>query len=167
MNGRRSAAGGGSSIMKVTVCWVATTALICVPAPAPADDSVIDRVRACVTEADDAERLACYDFAIGRSKPGQNEDLGVTGELLRQRQRQAAPPASPPQEMSGKIVAISKRPYGKFVVTLDNGQVWAQSEVLDFSLELGDVVTIRRGVLGALWMVKGNHHAQTRVERIK
>src|SRR4030088_539798 len=94
MNGCRTTAGSGSRIMKVTVCCVVTTALTCVPVLAPADDSVIDRVRACVTETEDAKRLACYDFAIGRSKPGQNEDLGVTGELLRQRQRQAGPPTS-------------------------------------------------------------------------
>jgi hypothetical protein len=131
------------------------------------DDSVIDRMRACATEADEAKRLACYDLQIGRSKSGQNADLGVTGELLRHKQKQAGITAAPPEDMTGKVVAIGSRGFGKFVVTLDNGQVWGQQEVPDFTLHVGDVITIRRGVLGALWMVSPSGHSQTRVQRIK
>jgi hypothetical protein len=69
--------------------------------------------------------------------------------------------------MTAKVVAIANGHYGKSVVTLDNGQVWAQQEVPDFTLRVGDVVTIRRGVLGALWMVSPSSHAQIRVQRIK
>jgi hypothetical protein len=32
---------------------------------------------------------------------------------------------------------------------------------------MGDVITIRRGALGALWMVSPSGHAQVRVKRIK
>jgi hypothetical protein len=124
-------------------------------------------MRNCATEADEAKRLVCYDSAIGRSKSGQNDDLGVTGELLRHKEKQAGLTEAPPKDMSGKVVAIARAPYGKFIVILDNGQVWAQQELLDFSLEVGDVITIRRGLLGALWMTNGNRRAETQVQRIK
>ncbi len=69
--------------------------------------------------------------------------------------------------MSAKVVSVIEAPSGKFVVTLDNGQVWSQQEVLEFALQAGDVVTVRHGVLGALWMSNGRRHLETRVQRIK
>jgi hypothetical protein len=146
-------------------CLIAA-ALTCVQGLALGGDSVIDRMRACAIEADEAKRLACYDLQIGRSKSGQNDDLGVTGDLLRHKQRQAGIAKEAPQDMSGTVVAITERRFGKFVVTLDNGQVWAQQEVLDFTLKVGDVITIRRGLMGALWMVNPSGRVQTRVQRI-
>jgi hypothetical protein len=153
--------------MKVNGRWAIAAALICGHGSALGDESVIDRMRTCATEADEAKRLACYDLQIGRSKSGQNDDLGVTGELLRHKQKQAGIAAAPPDDLTGKVVAIANRGFGKFVVTLDNGQVWAQQEVPDFTVRVGDVITIRRGVLGALWMVSPSGHSQTRVQRIK
>jgi hypothetical protein len=46
-------------------------------------------------------------------------------------------------------------------------ELYSLQELLDFSLEVGDVITIRRGLLGALWMTNGNRRAETRVQRIK
>ena len=130
------------------------------------DDAVIDRMRTCATEPDEAKRLACYDLQIGRSKR-QNDDLGVTGELLRHKQKQAGITPAAPADVTAKVAALANRGSGKFVVTLDNGQVWAQQEVPDFTLQVGDVITLRRGVLGALWMVSPSGHDQIRVQRIK
>jgi hypothetical protein len=45
--------------------------------------------------------------------------------------------------------------------------VWAQQEVPDFTLQVGDVIAVRRGVLGALWMVSPSGRDQVRVQRIK
>jgi hypothetical protein len=153
--------------MKVNGRWLVAAALISGHGPALGGESVIDRVRACATEADEAKRLVCYDSAIGRSKSGQNDDLGVTGELLRHKEQQAGIPAAPAEDLTGKVVAIANRGSGKFVVTLDNGQVWAQQEVPDFTLQVGAVITVRRGVLGALYMVSPSGHAQVRVQRVK
>ena len=147
--------------------WAVAAALILGQGAALGSESVIDRMRTCATEADQAMRLACYDLQIGRSKSGQNDDLGVTGEFLRHKQKQAGITAVPPDDLTGKVVAVAELRYGKIVVTLDNGQVWAQQEVPDFTLQMGDVITIRRGLLGALWMVSPSGHAQVRVQRVK
>jgi hypothetical protein len=153
--------------LKVNGRWAIAAALICGHGTAVGDDSIVTRMRTCAIEADEAKRLACYDLQIGRSKSGHNDDLGVTGEFLRHKQNQAGITAAPPDNMTGKVVAIANRRFGKFAITLDNGQVWAQQEVPDFTLQVGDVITIRRGVLGALWMVSPSGHDQTRVQRIK
>ena len=49
--------------------------------------------------------------------------------------------------MSATVTAIDKRPRGELVVTLDNGQVWAQKNAERyFPLEVGDPVAILAGV---------------------
>jgi hypothetical protein len=130
------------------------------------DDSIIDRMRICATEANEAKRLACYDSAIGRSQ-GASEDVGVTGQLLRSQRRQAGLTEAPAQDMSAKVVSVVQPPLGKLVVTLDNGQVWAQQEVLDFPLHVGDFITVKHGLFGAMWMSNGRRHLETRVQRIR
>ena len=158
---------GGTCLLKVNGRWAIAAALMCGHGAALGDDAVIDRMRACASEADEAKRLACYDLHIGRSKGRQNEDLGVTGELLRQKQKQAGITAATPADVTAKVATLANRGSGKFVVTLDNGQVWAQQEAPDFTLQVGDVITLRRGVLGALWMVSPSGREQVRVQRIK
>ena len=69
--------------------------------------------------------------------------------------------------MTAKVVAVVQPPLGKLVVTLDNDQVWAQQEVVDFPLQVGDVITVRQGLLGALWMSNGRRQLETRVQRVR
>jgi hypothetical protein len=132
-----------------------------------ADESALTHVRACALEAHDALRLACYDSAIGRTRTGSSDEIGLTGELLRNQRRQAGMAETPPQSVHAKVVAVSRPPTSKIVVTLDNGQVWSQQELLEFPIEIGDDVSIRSGLLGVLWMVDGHRHRETRVTRIQ
>ncbi len=132
-----------------------------------AAESMDDRLRACVAEPDDALRLACYDQAMGRAA-GQPADFGMTPELMRKKQAQSgvsAPP--PPADLSAAVTRVSTQSSGRFLVTLDNGQVWAQQENQDFTLKPGDLVTIKPGLFGALWMLGPSHRSQTRVKRVK
>jgi hypothetical protein len=151
---------------KLSLRFALTGAIACVTATAPAADQLIDRLRACAAEVKDAMRLHCYDMAIGRSQGGRDDDIGVTGELLRSKRRQAGLTEVAPRDMSAKVVSVIEAPSGTFVVTLDNGQIWSQEEALSFQLQPGDVVTVRHGVLGVLWMRNGHRHLETRVQRI-
>lgn len=146
--------------------WLVAITLTCsVSVTRANDDPVIQRMRDCGTEMDHAKRLACYDSAIGRTET--SDDVGLTGKLLRKRQ-QGKFAATAPKSVRAKVVAITRPPTGKFVVTLDNGQVWSQQEVLDFPLEVSDEVTIRPGLLGALWLVDEHRkNRETRVTRVR
>jgi hypothetical protein len=152
--------------MTLSAHWLAA-AVLCSGA-ALADD-MLDSVRQCVKQLDDAKRLACYDLAAGRTKPGRNDDLGVTNQLLHEKERAAGISAPSPKDLdlSAVVRTVEQAAYGKFVVTLDNGQVWAQQEELDFPLAAGDRITIRRGMLGALYFAKTGQNLTTRVRRVR
>jgi hypothetical protein len=99
---------------------------------APAADDLAARIAACTREQDDTVRLACFD-------------------------RAAEPQAPTPKRMSATVTAIEKRPRGELVVTLDNGQVWAQKNAdRYFPLEVGDPVAILAGALGSFRLIAGS-----------
>jgi len=152
--------------MTLSARWLA--ALVLCSGAAFADD-MLDSVRECMKQSDDAKRLACYDSALGRTKPGLNNDLGVTNKLLHEKQRAAGISAPSPKDLdlSAVVQTVAQAAHGKFVVTLDNGQVWAQQEEVDFPLAAGDHITIRRGMLGALYLAKTGQNLTTRVGRIR
>jgi hypothetical protein len=71
-------------------------------------------------------------------------------------------------EISATITNLGTQPRGEYVITLDNGQVWAQ-KVADgrFRLKIGDQVKIRAGSLGAYFMSVGSSDRTTRVTRTR
>lgn len=139
----------------------------------------------CVTVADDAARLACYDRAFGRTPAAKaapsaqaTAPVGSTAPTatgsasefgLSEAQRQAKDPAraaSSPESISAKAISVRWRKYGEFVVTLDNGQVWEQLEPMPSAVvKVGDSVTIKKGWLGSYMLVTAGR-VGTKVRRI-
>jgi hypothetical protein len=123
--------------------FILTTALLAaaLAQTAFAADDLASRIAACTREQDDTLRLACFD-------------------------RAAEPQAPAPKRMSATVTAIDKRPRGELVVTLDNGQVWAQKNAdRYFPLEVGDPVAILAGSLGSFRLISGSRAtAVTRVQ---
>jgi hypothetical protein len=146
------------------------TAAIARPALA-GDDDLAQRIAACTREHDDALRLACFDRAAAPKaaapKVDATQTFGVHGsELARSRDNDKPQSDDSPQRISATVAAIEKRAHGELVVTLDNGQVWAQKEVgAYFPLKVGDSVAILAGTLGSFRLVSGNRAtAVTRVQ---
>lgn len=87
----------------------------------------------------------------------------------------AAPGAPPPLEPLDRITAavsdFAYNPYGRFVVFLDNGQIWQQLQAdtgqARFSKSKQNQVTISRGLLGSYNLTIGDHAALFKVKRIK
>jgi len=141
------------------------------PVALAADDDLAQRIAACTREQDDAQRLACFDrAAVPRTAaPSVNstETFGVHGSELARNRDDGKPAAEgPPKRISAKVTAIEKRARGELVVTLDNGQVWAQKETgAFFPLKVGDPVAILAGTLGSFRLIAGNRAtAVTRVQ---
>jgi hypothetical protein len=141
---------------------------------------------ACASVKQDSERLACYDRAFAaapgpaatgaapggtapQSKPGPAVDTGDEFGMSARRKLRAAD-IDPDQVLPSSITAVITRlewRRGLFLATLDNGQVWSQTELnSQLRVDEQESVTIRRGMLGS-YLLTGKQGVATRVKRVK
>lgn len=110
-----------------------------------------DEGHPCAAIADDARRLACYDEAFGAPDSPAND---------------AARREESSYSFSAVVSGLARR-GDRFVATLDNGQVWSQTETnTRIDVRVGDTVSIRRGALGSYLLSDGEGLA-TRVKRLR
>jgi hypothetical protein len=114
----------------------------------------------CASVTRDAERLACYDrhFGSPQEHPNGASSNHSGGD---------EPGSDKNSSIEAAITVVERRRDGLFVVTLDNGQVWSQSE-LDSRAEVrvGDTVSVRRGAFGSHLLITTAGIA-TRVKRVR
>lgn len=148
-------------------------------------------VLACAAEHDPAARLACFDAAVTRlRRPGPAETTAASAETtaaVLPAPAQAASPASnlTPEEkfglrgelkqqklgelteLSATATKVTAKPYGELVVTLDNGQVWAEiAPGSKIRLKPGDTVKIEAGTLGSFFLIAPNGRS-SKVSRVR
>jgi len=163
---------------------------VCCTAPAVGGPSV-DTCRAI---ANDTRRLTCFDDLYPRlpantsaaetvavvpapplpakESPQQSKSRDTEAQFgLSPAQLQAA--MRPDKQrvladgVSASVSGIARGPDYKFVVSLDNGQVWRQIEVDSLAWPRpGEPVTIRHGVLGSFMLVTAQG-AASHVRRVK
>lgn len=147
--------------------------LVLLAAQASAADALGD-VRACMPIADDAERVECYDRALGRgstpadapaapaSRAIASDEFGLSEQARREREGVGLA-----DSLEGTIAAVGRNTANRQVVTLQNGQVWVQAEATTrVRLKTGDVVTIKRAAMGSYILAKANHGSM-RVKRLE
>lgn len=66
-----------------------------------------------------------------------------------------------------KVATIKMGAYNNFTITLDNGQVWQQTDEKKMRLSPGDTVRIRRGAMGGYFLQKSGKGKSSRVTRKK
>ena len=103
--------------------------------------------------------------------PPAAEHPAAIGDFgLNQRQLVASGRVNKPEEVQNVAARVTDRRSnadGEFIVTLDNGQVWTQTELDTLAMpQAGEVVAIRRGLLGSFLLVT-SHGVSTRVRRLK
>lgn len=111
-----------------------------------------ESVHNCTQEPDDAKRLACYDNAAGRAQPLA---AATRHPAPKADETPAASTPTPPKatEIAASITHLTRRADGRYVITLDNGQIWLEAEVKErLSVNTGDTVTIRSQLLGAHYL---------------
>ncbi len=134
---------------------------------ASAHDSA-ESLRACKAESDDARRLACYDREMAEvptptsveqpaaavpattSPLSAEERFGLSEQQARKKEDVEEPPKL--ERLTATVAELARRPQGKFVMRLDNGQVWVQKQAEPFTVKPGDTVTIKPGALGSFFM---------------
>jgi hypothetical protein len=158
-------------------------------APAKAAERSTEAMLACADQADDAQRLRCFDAVVAnlRKAPPPSATVAAAAPA-------AAPPVAAPQpaapaptaeqrfgargdikpdrhedlkDIDGTVTALGAKPHGELIVTLDNGQVWAEIQTgSKVRLKIGDTVKIERGAMGSYSLIAPNGRS-SKVSRIR
>jgi hypothetical protein len=123
------------------------------------------KLRACTQEHDDGKRLACFD----------RETVALPPLGREQKEVRASPPefglvekpnAARPQNETDRLEAVTQRPNGALVFSLENGQLWKATDQQYLPVHVGDSVTIRAGALGSFWLSAAGSNRTVRVTRV-
>jgi hypothetical protein len=142
------------------------TLLMCSSLPAAAKTiPLADNLRRCAGETDQAKRLACFDALVASLPTVEADQFGLTADIARKRDpgpvRQAEDAVLP-----GKILALRQGPRGEWIFTLDNHQVWDQTESEPSKrFAVGEAVHIEPGAMGSWWLA-ADKGRKTRVKRL-
>ncbi|MDJ0922629.1 MAG: hypothetical protein QNI84_15985 [Henriciella sp.] len=173
---------------------LSTAVLTLLPVALAQDDPAsTDAVYACADLADDMERLACYDTAVGRLKVAEEtgEVTTISRAEIEEVQRDSfgfsipsLPRLAMPRfgrgdqdgevvveefnEISASVTRIRKDSTGKLIVQLDNGQTWQQSDTRRVYLRNGgaDSAVVKKAALGSFRM-KLDGGTAFRVDRVR
>ncbi len=159
---------------------------------APPRVEVLQQLYDCRAIADPAQRLACYDARVGALQTAESaRDIRVVDrEQVRQTRRglfglslpnignifgdgnddatAAAADSDGVNEIAATLSAIGNNGLGRWVYTLDNGQVWLQTDTSapGRAPRAGQSVVIRRAALGSFMIsVEGRSGVRVRRER--
>ena len=129
-------------------------------------EDVDDALRQCARQSDRAQRLACFDALVNTLPQVEADRFGMTADIEHKRHPEAAQPAKD-EVLSGKISGLRHTPQGELIFTLDNRQVWVQSEVNPrIQFAVGEDVHIEHGSMSSLWLV-ADQHRKVRVTRLR
>ena len=165
-------------------------AALAVPLQTQADEPASTQdVYACAALETDADRLACYDTAVGRLKAA--EDAGEVATVTRAEVEQvkrdsfgfsipSLPKLALPKlggsdddgeinEIQQAVVSARTNSYKKVIITLDNGQVWEQTDgtrIFISKKKPPQTATIKSAAMGSFKMKLDNGRT-FRAKRIK
>lgn len=158
-------------------CLMSAASLICLAAPLSAaaqTPDVLSKLYACKQIADSEQRLACYDSNVGYveaaqetgdlvaiDKAGvkkmQRESFGFNIPSLpklsafKSKNAEGAQTESVPETLSFTIASVKKMNSGRYMFTLENGQVWSQTEtvrVASSARRSGSTLAVKKSSLG-------------------
>ena len=161
------------------IVWTLFTLGIVLAPPSSAQDDIAGDLLACEALEDKDARLACFEKAVQKlkrvSKP--NEALGTSNSASERNVLASRPDtiesksryrSSTPNRFTARVVKHWKTPYGKFVVELDNGQIWR--EIDNNHLQISDrtkTVEIYKGILNNYRLKADGRTASASVRRVR
>lgn len=113
-------------------------------------DKVSIDARRCMQIEAPAERLACFEAEVSAAPaapapaapPPRTVDVGAAPP-------QAAPVAPEDRASSGNITSLQAREPNRYLITLDNGEVWEQRVAKRFQLRVGQHVRVEPSQWGS------------------
>ena len=119
-----------------------------------------DSAGKCAEIAAPVDRLTCYDKAF---PPVVKGDVAAVGFGLSSKKEDKPEPV----KVEAKITTFSTMRDGKRLITLDNGQVWRETEAKPMVIiKKNTPITVREAALGTYLLVISDNIA-LRVKRVK
>ncbi len=170
----------GAVGLAVSPAWAQSNA-------APSTPRALSDVYACSALADDAQRLACFDTAVGRLR--QEESAGqvvaVDREQVATLERESFGFSLPSldrfipslgggdnaqraaiERVEAEVARISMNANGRASFHMTDGQIWTQVETQRTNnVRVGDTITIRRAALGSFMLSPSRGGPGHRVRR--
>ncbi|MCY7295358.1 hypothetical protein [Alteromonas sp. a30] len=170
-------------------------ALVCAFSNVAFAESLATAMKKCSQVDNSLKRLVCYDqlnqkangyqdsqlpTQVNRQGPpqGRNQSAQVYQQVPQYASNQANDPVDnfgkPILEtikredldsLSAQVTEIKKDRRGKLTITLDNGQVWQQTDSKSILLRKGNSVVLEKGLLGAYFLKESSSTNRIRVER--
>jgi hypothetical protein len=128
--------------MKLFIAAVVMSAL---SMPSAWAEQTLDGLLACRRVPDPVRRLECFDRASEAPLAARRPD--------------PVPSPTKPAAVESSIVRVSKPVMGRVDFSLDNGQVWRQTDAdVAMSAKVGDQVAVSKTFLGAYWLTVESGH---------
>lgn len=166
---------------------IALSLLAAAAAPAAAQEAARERPEAltrvldCRSIADPGQRLACFDASVAAMAQAEaaEELVVVDRQQLRQTRRSLFGLTLPSlaifgddgteeesQRIETTIRQVGADPYGKYILVLEDGAVWRQTDSRELPIEprVGHPIQIRRAAMGS-FLANINKQTAIRVKR--
>ncbi|MFT4941901.1 MAG: hypothetical protein ACI88A_004972 [Paraglaciecola sp.] len=156
--------------------------------------TLAEALQSCTDEMDNLARLTCFDKLAPPLKPSESDSVSkatakktlppvpeISEVSIKKQQAKAESNTKQVEEFGlankpaphgklNKVVAIitnvSKDPYGKLIISLDNQHVWKQSDGDRFRLKIGEQVYVEEGALNSFFLSKESVNKRIRVKRL-
>jgi hypothetical protein len=172
---------------------IAIAALAVAAGPAAAQEAdrprpeALNRLMECRSLTDSAQRLACFDREVAAIDAAEaaNQLVVVDREQIRKTRRSLFGLSLPDlgifgggddeeeeeegvSQIESTIKNASRGSYGRWIITLENGAVWAQTDDRNLPRwpKAGHPIVIKRAALGS-FMANINDQNAIRVERLR
>ena len=96
--------------------------------------------------------------SISKDSNQAQRNFGIEKELIAQQSV---------DKIYATVVKVTKNGRKKRVFTMDNGQVWRQTQSDSLKIKQGDTIYIDRGILGSFYMSKDDVNRKFKVKRVK
>jgi hypothetical protein len=129
-----------------------------------AGDTDADGISACRQIAEPEKRLTCYDAAVDQSSTtaAPEAKFGAAKPVP-----DAVAPEPTIDSIDAVIAALHTNGLGKWVIDLDNGQTWTQTDSTRLTLDSAERIVIHKGRFGSYRLEKASGSRGISVKRTR
>lgn len=168
--------------ISITVLLGISLVLIAESAFSAEDNELSNGLSDCLSEVLDDERLACFDQLaknhLKLSAPQLDKEIALSPVQAKLKEKQLIADFSKEDliktdeekgldSITSTITKIKKLLRGRLIIDLENGQQWEQKDSAQIKLKEGDLILLKKGALGVVYLSNENSYRSIRVKRLK